>query len=739
MNRTLAFVLCAICSVGAAALTHYSYKPAVPSNSAEVGEPFFPDFTDPTKATGLRVAAYNTDAAKVDEFSVAYKDGKWVIPSHHNYPADGKTRLAKTAASLIGVTRGQLVSTTADAHKRLNLLDPLDKALTGTEGRGSRITITAGDQVLADYIIGKKDEDAGQDKYYVRRADSDLAYISEVKPDLSTKFVDWIQPNLLDATATAFRQLTLRRYHVDEAKGVIVPGIESVLDRDSSTDPWKLEGLDESMEKVKTTVVDAMTNALSNMKLVGVRRKPAGLGASLKGDEAAELSPTDELDMRSKGFFVVRGQLMSNEGDFLAGTADGVLYVLRFGEVFTGSEMEIEIGSPKTEGDAGKKDEKDADKKETDKKDGDQDEKKQNRYVFITAQFDEELLGEAPKEPEKPTPPPGYTPKAKPGDAAAPAGDGAAPTVPPAATEKTATEKTATEKSATEKSETPPAAPADAAKPDEKDSSSLNENSDGVVTLGGPPADRPAGDRIQLAQAETAPAGDSATAPEATPEPSATAPEATPAATEKPADATPPAADATPAAGDAKPADAAAPPTPPKDPNAEYEAALAKYEQELDEYRVKKAHREEQLKAGNEKVKKLNDRFADWYYVIPASLFKDLSVSAEGLVEPKDAKPATAAPGGGLPGIPGLPGASLPLPGTPPVTEETKATEEKTAEEKATEEKPAGETGAEEKPGDEKPADAPAADNPAPPATETEKPADASSDAPPPADEAPAK
>src|SRR5262245_56016195 len=129
--RTLMFVggagLCLAAAVGMSIAT----RPVKLDDAALVGQPFYPDFTDATKATGLRVAAYDKDAAKVNVFNVEFKDGLWRIPSHHNYPADGEEQLAKTAASVVGIERGLYAGKTAEDQKRLGVLDPLDESITG--------------------------------------------------------------------------------------------------------------------------------------------------------------------------------------------------------------------------------------------------------------------------------------------------------------------------------------------------------------------------------------------------------------------------------------------------------------------------------------------------------------------------------------------------------------------------------------------------------------------------------
>ena len=76
-----------------------------PDAFLDKGEAFFPDFTDPNTATTLEVIEYNEETAAARPFKVSFANGQWTIPSHHDYPADGKDRLAKTAAGVIGITK----------------------------------------------------------------------------------------------------------------------------------------------------------------------------------------------------------------------------------------------------------------------------------------------------------------------------------------------------------------------------------------------------------------------------------------------------------------------------------------------------------------------------------------------------------------------------------------------------------------------------------------------------------
>ncbi|MCA8999890.1 MAG: DUF4340 domain-containing protein, partial [Planctomycetaceae bacterium] len=274
--RTLCFGAVAVVSVVIAYATHNAYEPKDLASFSDVGAEFYPEFEDPTVATGLRVASWNEDAGKTETFSVENKNGLWRIPSHHDYPADGQDRLAKVAASMIGVPRQAMVERSPAAHKRYDLLDPLDTSLSGTEGRGDRITLMNGDETLVDFIVGKKVE-GSENVYYVRRADEDRFYTADLGTfEVSTKFSDWINKDILDINRNDIRELVIDRYYVDEAKGAIVPEDRLLLDRESSTADWTMEGLAEN-EKVKSSDVNNMLFALNDLEIMGVRQKPEGI------------------------------------------------------------------------------------------------------------------------------------------------------------------------------------------------------------------------------------------------------------------------------------------------------------------------------------------------------------------------------------------------------------------------------------------------------------------------------
>lgn len=403
-QRTILFLLVAVVCVVLGVTTHSMYKPSDLDAFVDVGEPFYPDFNDPNEATGLRVASFNDDSSQTDVFSVQNKGDLWRIPSHHDYPADGKDQLAKTAASMVGVKRQALIERTKTAHKRYNLLDPLDKDVTGTEGRGDRITLYKGDEPLVDFIVGKK-VDGEENIYYVRAANEDRFYTADLGDlEISTKFPDWIQKDILDITRGDVREIVVNRYQIDEARGERIQGDVVTLTRDSATADWQLEGLIAETEEVNSGNINNLLTAVDDLAIVGVRQKPPGISADLKADsDTVSTTRFDLQDLARKGFFFQQGRILSNEGEVYVGTQDGVVYILRFGEEFSGNEVDIEVGI--------KSDEKGEAPATAQSEEGEKDPSTSggslvnSRYLFVTAQHDAVLLGPKPTPPVKPDPP----------------------------------------------------------------------------------------------------------------------------------------------------------------------------------------------------------------------------------------------------------------------------------------------------------------------------------------------
>src|SRR5262245_16255324 len=155
--KTMTFATAALVCIAIAWLT--APRRGADSSLSDRGQPFFATFTDPNAATSLEVIEYDSQTLAARPFKVLNRDGRWVIPSHDNYPADAGTRLASIAASIIALRKDDIVGERAEDAERCGVLDPADETLPTPRGRGKRVTVRGvNETVLADVIIGSEVE-----------------------------------------------------------------------------------------------------------------------------------------------------------------------------------------------------------------------------------------------------------------------------------------------------------------------------------------------------------------------------------------------------------------------------------------------------------------------------------------------------------------------------------------------------------------------------------------------------
>ena len=372
LKQTTVFAGAAILLVALALLT--APRRAVPNAFFDVGETFFPEFTDPETATSLEVVEFDEETAAAAEFRVTNRNGLWTIPSHHDHPADGEERLANTAAGIIAIIKDDFRSDNVTDHESFGVIDPLDQSVSTLRGRGRRVTFKgASEQVLADLIIGNRVE--GRPGYnFVRVPDQNRVYAARTDINISTRFNDWIETNLLEVERDDVKRIVLNEYQIDERTGAVRRRGEFVVDwvEDSV---WTTGDLPAGME-VDYIQMNLLVGGIMGLEIVGVRPKPAGLSGNLRqAFQDRTITNADLQTMRSRGFYPTQaGDMLSNEGELQVRTEAAVLYTLRFGEIVYGSGNAIAIGDETS-------DDQDAGVGE-------------NRYVLITAEFDPSGLPE---------------------------------------------------------------------------------------------------------------------------------------------------------------------------------------------------------------------------------------------------------------------------------------------------------------------------------------------------------
>lgn len=327
---------------------------ARPQIFSDQGEPLFPRFRDVAAVKAIEVVDYDADEAVARPLKVELRKGRWILPSHEDYPAEAGDRLAKTAGALLDLKKDIVVSDNIDDQARYGVVDPLDMNVASLAGRGKRVALRdAQGEVLAEMVLGKTDNEH-KGYRYVRLPGQKRIYSVKTDAEPSARFEDWVEGNLLRIASADIREVTVNSYSIDESMGRVANVERTVLTKEGAQ--WKSEG----PRKVASGAIQTAVNTLGSLHVIGARPKPKPLAEQLKTG-SLEMTLETVMSLRQRGFFITpNGQLLANEGEALAETSGGLLYTLRFGEIVSGAAA---TGKGKTQ------------KEET----GEQD-----RYVFVT-------------------------------------------------------------------------------------------------------------------------------------------------------------------------------------------------------------------------------------------------------------------------------------------------------------------------------------------------------------------
>jgi hypothetical protein len=340
---------------------------AVVGDEQQQAKVLFPDLADASKAASLEIVSFNDETATLKPFKVVRSDGVWVLPSHENYPADAKDQLAAAATELIDRPVLDVVSDSPGDHETYGVIEPdPEKVKVGMTGVGQLVEIRdASGNKLARLIVGKEDKrpagagaPSGRTLRFVRRAGQDRVYRVELDTTkFTTKFDDWIEKDLLKISPWDVRRLTLDdsacTFGIDEASGRPTISLDRKSraefgydDKDAAWSLIKLTGFDDNNqprdeklaegEELASGRLNDLRNALGDLKIVDVVRKPSGLSADLKAEEAFAGDREAVMSLAQRGFFAIqKGDLVSSNGETIVGMKDGVEYLLRFGNAAT--------------------------------------------------------------------------------------------------------------------------------------------------------------------------------------------------------------------------------------------------------------------------------------------------------------------------------------------------------------------------------------------------------------------
>lgn len=375
----------------------------------ELTEPF-----DDEKAKRMKIVRFDEDSATLTEFEVAEENGVWSIPSKGGYPADAERQMAEATTGVMDREILNVVSNNAGDHEQFGVIDPTSPKLTaGQTGVGKRVTLyDEKDDPLVDIVIGKPVKNS-ENQHYVRNANYDAVYVVEINPeDFSTTFEDWIEDDLLKLSTLDIKKVRLNDYSAEmfNAGGSIGVDLnrraDMTLSYDDSESEWTPVVLKQAADERGRTMeeftlsenqalddakLNQLKNALDDLRIVDVNKKPAGLSANLKAGESFMNDLEAQLSLIQRGFAPTRTEtgeveILSSEGEVIASMKDGVEYVLRFGNLQLSASEETPSATAAGEGAA-------------------DDQEAVNRYMFVMARFNEDLierpeLEEVPELPE---------------------------------------------------------------------------------------------------------------------------------------------------------------------------------------------------------------------------------------------------------------------------------------------------------------------------------------------------
>ena len=333
---------------------------ATPDVFSDQGEAFYPDFTDPQAPKAIEVVDYDEATATARPLKVEFAEGTWRVPSHFNYPADAEDRLANTAAALMELRKDAIVSDRVEEHGDYGVIDTFAEGELSLEGRGQRVTLKdENDATLADFIVGRK-VDGKPNRSYMRVPTQKRVYEVETSADVSARFEDWIETDLLKTSAGDIRRVLVNRYSINERMGRLENQERLVLTK--KDDKWTMSG----GGSPDTSKMNDLTGALDSLKIVDVQPKPRNLTEVLKGTAGIAITQQSQLSLRQKGFFVTRRGLLANEGEIVVDSKNGLQYTLRFGEIASsGPSADSADGSSEEDGEG------------------------ERRYLFITVDYSE--------------------------------------------------------------------------------------------------------------------------------------------------------------------------------------------------------------------------------------------------------------------------------------------------------------------------------------------------------------
>ena len=238
----------------------------------------------------------------MSEFEVARdtKTGLWSIPSSSNYPADAEAQMRDAATSLIDLNVLGIASEENKEHQTFGVIEPNKQKLDASQaGVGLLVQFEdAKGKDLASLVIGKRVKGT-EDQYFVRKPAESSVCVVKIDPSkFPTEFDKWIEPDLLKINSLDVDRVMLKDYSLVTTqtlagpRGQLDERFEALVNFSTDQNKWVLSDFIETRngerkpaqllptEELNNQKLNDLKTALGDLKIVGVLRKPTGLGAT---------------------------------------------------------------------------------------------------------------------------------------------------------------------------------------------------------------------------------------------------------------------------------------------------------------------------------------------------------------------------------------------------------------------------------------------------------------------------
>lgn len=347
------------------ALLAWAWRPAPPPppDVSQVGEKLFPEIESADQAGSLKIVRPG-EGPETETLTLSRVNNVWVLAEYDNYPADNVEQLAEATTLLGKLEVLQVVAGGEKNHAEFGVVAPTTPGPLKNGEAGMQVTmLDAQGNPLGDLIIGKQANDTSANtgespQHYVRKAEEESVYLVEVDPEiLTTDLSDWIKADLLPVTRQDFAAAVVRDLYVlygQAPSGQRVPvGVdlrfEAELDWNANEFQWNLQRMLEraggafvetemsDIEELHTEKLNAMRDAVTDLKIADVEAKPPGLSADFNIRPEVLRNPQLQQSLMDHGFLPAEfggvPQLVSDDGEIRIITKDFVEYLIRFGAV----------------------------------------------------------------------------------------------------------------------------------------------------------------------------------------------------------------------------------------------------------------------------------------------------------------------------------------------------------------------------------------------------------------------